>query len=317
MNNIFTIFKIEESGVVHFTFTGDNIQNSYEVSIIDENTGLTIHKSNLNLVKDSSWWISTGETNARRLKNVLFKIKYNGEDIIEKVKLFGQSRYLVINSKKVELSYIGDDIFPTVGEIFYDKVYERDFVRLESGDTVVDIGANYGIFSLYTQLFNPKKVYAVEPLKVTFDNMVKNVSDYGVVCINKAISDKEGFEKFTVTDVNANNFSSKNIDSYHPSDMISEELVETITINKLISDYNINKIDFLKVDCEGAELDLFNTIDKEYLKYNIKKIAIEYHSSKIYETIINILTENNFIVEDILGNQEMGLIYAYNNLYYK
>jgi len=317
MNEIFTIFKVEENGLVHFTFTGEDIQESYEVSIVDDNTGLTVHKSQLNLVKGSSWWISTGETNSRRLKNILFKIKYNGQDIIEKIEMFGQSRYLVINSKKVELSNIGDDIFPTVGEIFYDKVYERDFVRLNSGDVVVDIGANYGIFSLYAQLFNPKKVYAVEPVKVTFDNMVKNVIDYDVICINKAISDKNGHEKFTVTDVNANNFSSKNIDSYHPSDMVSEEIVETITINQLISDYNIDKIDFLKVDCEGGELDLFETINKEYLKYNIKKIAIEYHSNKIYETVINILKENNFIIEDILGNQNMGLIYAYNSFFIK
>jgi FkbM family methyltransferase len=315
MNNIFTIFKVEENGVIHFTFTGEDTQESYEVSIVDENTGLTVHKSQLNLVKGSSWWISTGETNARRLKNVLFKIKYNGQYFIEKVEMFGQSRYLVINSKKLELSNIGDDIFPTVGEIFYDKVYERDFVRLNTGDVVVDIGANYGIFSLYAQLFNPKKVYAVEPVKVTFDNMVKNVSNYEVICINKAISDKNGYEKFTVTDVNANNFSSKNTDSYHPSGMVSEEIVETITINQLISDYNIDKIDFLKVDCEGGELDLFETINKEYLKYNIKKIAIEYHSNKIYETIINILKENNFTIEDILGNQNMGLIYAYNSFF--
>jgi len=317
MNSIFTIFKVEENGVIHFTFTGEDIQEVYEVSIIDENTGLTVHKSNLNLIKGTSWWISTGETNARRLKNVLFKIKYNNQDFTEKIEMFGQSRYLVINSKKIELSHIGDDIFPTVGEIFYDKVYERDFVRLNSDDVVVDIGANYGIFSLYAQLFNPKKVYAIEPVKVTFDNMVKNLSNYDVICINKAISNKNGFEKFTVTDVNANNFSSKNIDSYHPSGMISEEIVETITINQLISDYNIDKIDFLKVDCEGGELDLFETINKEYLKYSIKKIAIEYHSNKIYDTIINILKENEFTIEDILGNQNMGLIYAYNSFFIK
>jgi FkbM family methyltransferase len=128
-------------------------------------------------------------------------------------------------------------------------------------------------------MFKPKKVYAVEPIKSTFENMKKNLDEYGVVCINKAISNENGFEKFALTNVNGNNFLLKNIDGYHPSEMINEEIVETITIDQLISDYKIPHIDFLKVDCEGGELDLFQTINKDYLKHNINKIALEYDYS--------------------------------------
>ena len=309
MNNIYKITNVEENGGIHFTFLGENIQEFYDVSAIDENTGLTVYKSKMPLVSNTGWWIATGELNAKRLKNVIFNINYGGIDYKESIKLNGQSRSLVINSKKVNLSNMGDALFPIVTEIFFDKIYERDFVRLNNNDVVVDIGANYGVFSLYAQLFNPKKVYAVEPLKSTFDNMVKNISDYGVVCINKAISDKEGFERFTVTDVNGDNFLSKNsIDRKS----LKEDIVETTTINNLINDYKIEKIDFLKVDCEGGELDLFNTIDKEYLSNNISKIALEYHSDFIKNTIIEILSNNNFIIEDVVGLNNIGLIYAYN-----
>lgn len=207
---------------------------------------------------------------------------------------------------------MGDDLFPIVTEIFYDKVYERDFVRLTNNDIVVDIGANYGVFSLYSQLFNPKIVYSIEPLKSTFDHMSRNLNDYNVMCINKAISDKDGYENFTVTDINGNNFSSKNSEGHHPSSSLREEIVETININTLIKEYNIDKIDFLKVDCEGGELDLFNTINKDYLRDNISKIAIEYHSGFIKDTIINILINNGFIIEDVVGYESIGLIYAYN-----
>ncbi len=312
MNTIYEITKVEESGAVHFTFLGENKQDLYEVSIIDENTGLTVHKSKLPLLTNSNWWISTGEANAKRLKNITFSINYDGVDYKESVKLNGQSRYLVINSKKINLSNMGDDLFPIVTEIFYDKVYERDFVRLTNNDVVVDIGANYGVFSLYSQMFNPKVVYSVEPLKSTFDHMSRNLNEYNAVCINKAISDKDGYEKFTVTDVNGNNFSSKNADGHHPSSSLREEIVEAININTLIKEYNIDKIDFLKVDCEGGELDLFNTIDKDYLRENINKIAIEYHSGVIKSTIINILLNNGFIIEDVVGHDNIGLIYAYN-----
>lgn len=313
MKRIYEITNIEDNGKIHFTFL-DNVENIKDiyVSILDENTGLTVYKSKLSVSTNSSWWVSTGESNAKRLKNVIFNINYDGVDYKENIKLNGQSRYLVINSKKVNLSNMGDDLFPIVTEIFYDKVYERDFVRLTNNDVVVDIGANYGVFSLYSQMFNPKIVYSVEPLKSTFEHMSLNLKDHNAVCINKAISDKDGYEKFMVTDVNGNNFSSKNSDGHHPSSIIREEIVESININTLIKEYNIDKIDFLKVDCEGGELDLFNTIDKDYLKENIKKIAIEYHSDFIKETIVNILLSNNFIIEDVVGYDNIGLIYAYN-----
>ena len=317
MNNIITINKIENNGVVHFTFNGDNIQETYEVSIIDENTNLTVHKSFLPLKNGVSWWISTGASNAKRLKNVKLTLQY-GEDLIETPFQFeGENRYLVINSKQLQLSNSGDDLFPIVCEIFYDKIYERDFVKVSIDDVIVDIGANYGVFSLYSQMFKPKKVYSVEPIKSTFENMKKNLDGYDVICINKAISNNNGFEKFALTNVNGNNFSLKNIDGYHPSEVINEELVETTTIDQLISDYDIPYIDFLKVDCEGGELDLFQTINKDYLKNNINKIALEYHSMAIKETVIEILTNNGFIIEDIVGFEDIGLIYAYNHTFVK
>ena len=317
MNKVYEITTIEENGSIHFNFLGENKQDSYYVSIIDDNTGLTVHKSKLPLLNGTNWWISTGELNSKRLKNVTFNINYDGLDYKESIKLNGQSRYLIVNSKKINLSNMGDDLFPIVTEIFYDKIYERDFVRLTNDDVVVDIGANYGVFSLYSQLFNPKKVYSVEPLKSTFEHMSKNLSEYDVVCINKAISDIDGFEKFTVTDINGNNFSSKNSDGHHPSSILREEIVETININTLIKEYNIDKIDFLKIDCEGGELDLFNTINKDYLRENISKIVIEYHSDNIKNTIIDILTNNGFIIEDVVGYDNIGLIYSYNEKKFK
>lgn len=317
MNNILTITKIESSGVVDFTFNGENIQDTYEVSIIDENTNLTVHKSYIPLKNGVSWWISTGFSNAQRLKNVKLTLQY-GEDLIEIPFQFeGQNRYLVINSKQIQLSHSGDDLFPIVCEIFYDKVYERDFVKVSIDDIIVDIGANYGVFSLYSQMFKPKKVYAVEPIKSTFENMKNNLSEYGVICVNKAISNENGFEKFALTNVNGNNFLLKNIDGYHPSEIINEEIVETTTIDQLISDYEIPHIDFLKVDCEGGELDLFQTINKDYLKNNVHKIALEYHSMSIRDVVTEILTSNGFVIEDVLGSDEIGLIYAFNKNFIK
>jgi len=312
MVNNFEITKIEDHGVVHFTYLGEDVQELYEVSIIDLNTGLIVHKSKMALKPNTGWWISTGPSNARRLKNAALTILIGNELWSQNFYFKGENRYLVMNSNPVNLSHNGDELFPIVCEIFYDKVYERDYVRVNQGDVVVDIGANYGVFSLYTQQFNPSKVFAMEPIKSTFKCMSDNLKEYGVTCVNKAIGNEDGFESFAITDVNGNNFSLRHADGYHPSVMNNAEIVETTTFNTFVNDYDIDRIDFLKVDCEGGELDLFETIDTNFLKSSIKKIAMEYHSSKIKERVIEILTSNGFVIEDSVGMTEIGLIYAYN-----
>jgi FkbM family methyltransferase len=312
MTNKFEIFGVEDHGVVHFTYLGGDVQEEYEVSIVDLNTNLIVHKSKMSLKTGVNWWISTGASNAKRLKNAKLRILIGDKYHEDFIRFKGENRHLVLNQKHIELQHNGDELFPIVCEIFYDKVYERDFVRINQGDVVVDIGANYGVFSLYVQQFNPSKVFAMEPIKSTFKCMSDNLKDYGVTCINKAISNEDGFESFAITDVNGNNFSLRHSEGYHPSVMNDAEIVETTTFNTFINDYDIDKIDFLKVDCEGGELDLFETIDTNYLKSSINKIAMEYHSNKIKERVIEILTENGFSIEDTVGMEEIGLIYAFN-----
>jgi FkbM family methyltransferase len=312
MFNKFEIIGVEEQGVVHFLYLGGDVQDKYEVAIIDLNTNLIVHKSHMELKSDAGWWISTGPSNARRLKNAALRIKIGNDYYTENITFNGENRYLVVNSEPKTLHHNGDELFPIVCEIFYDKVYERDFVKVNQGDVVVDIGANYGVFSLYAQQFNPSKVFAMEPIKSTFKCMSDNLKEYGVTCVNKAIGDEDGFESFAITDVNGNNFSLRHSDGYHPSVMNDAEIVETTTFNTFVNDYDIDRIDFLKVDCEGGELDLFETIDTNFLKSSIKKIAMEYHSSKIKERVIEILTSNGFVIEDSVGMTEIGLIYAYN-----
>jgi hypothetical protein len=45
----------------------------------------------------------------------------------------------------------------------------------------------------------------------------------------------------------------------------------------VIKDYNIQKIDFLKSDCEGGEYDIFNSENLLWIKQNVKKIVGEWH----------------------------------------
>jgi hypothetical protein len=74
----------------------------------------------------------------------------------------------------------------------------------------------------------------------------------------------------------------------------------------------------MKVDCEGSELDIFQTIDKEYLKSKVKKIAVEYHSLSIKHNLLDLLSEY-FSLENLESaeeTKEIGMLYFYNKNFY-
>jgi aspartyl-tRNA synthetase len=64
--------------------------------------------------------------------------------------------------------------------------------------------------------------------------------------------------------------------------MGTQTKMESITFKKFIELYGIDKIDFLKTDCEGGEYDIFNDENFEFIKNNVKKISGEWHLNEYY-----------------------------------
>ena len=139
-------------------------------------------------------------------------------------------------------------------EIFEYNIYERLF-EVEEGDVVVDLGASLGPFTYSILSKNPKQCFVVEPLSYHIDILNKNVGQENVKIIQGAISDKKKLE-ITWDDIT--------------------ETSPTFTFKEFLDDNNINKIDFLKCDCEGGEYDVFSKGNIEFLK-TIPKIVVEFH----------------------------------------
>jgi hypothetical protein len=146
-------------------------------------------------------------------------------------------------------------------EIFIDKIYER-FVQVEERDVVFDIGASLGPFTYSILDKNPSQVFSFEPSYEEFKTLVLNTRHGNVTHINKGISDIIG--EFNFTDV---------------FDKSGNHKLYSTTFNKVIKDYNITKIDFLKTDCESGEYDIFTIENLFWIKTNVKKISGEWHLS--------------------------------------
>jgi len=142
----------------------------------------------------------------------------------------------------------------TIEEMGYGNMYDR-FFTVEEGDVVVDLGASLGPFTYSILPNNPKQCYVVEPLSYQIDVLHKNVGKDNVKIIQGAITDKK---KIEIT-----------------WDYVSES-VPTFTFREFLDENGIDKIDFLKCDCEGGEYDVFQPSNIEFLK-TIPKIVTEFH----------------------------------------
>lgn len=200
-------------------------------------------------------------------------------------------------------------IHDVLREHLFDRQY-RDIVDVEDGDVVVDIGFNYGIFSLGALNNGASKVYGFEPNKNVY-NIIKEIyPDKDKVTIyNYAVSDKNE----TLTFYEGHNTLASSLEN-EVSDYKESYEVSCINFYEFITKNNIGKINFLKIDCEGAEYAIFENIPDEYF-LTIDKIHVEFHfnEGEKVKPLIDKLERNGFdwcFEKDRSILSDIGLIFA-------
>lgn len=162
-------------------------------------------------------------------------------------------------------------------EFFMTKDY--DWWRpVQKGDLVVDIGACVGFFTCHALDMGADYVYSVEPnkdnLKVllgnTAEHLIENNRRLSVIPVHAAIGLND--------ESSAHVFNAKNRDvQFHTRQEGCVDDYPKMSFLKFVSDYDINYIDYLKIDCEGGEYEIFTEENMDYLLNNVGHIACEFH----------------------------------------
>lgn len=164
--------------------------------------------------------------------------------------------------------------------------FVTEFVKKEvkKGNVVLDIGANIGYYTLIfaKMVGEDGKVFAFEPDPTNFSLLKKNVeiNDYkNVVLVQKAVSNKTGKGKLYISE---DNLGAHTI--YNSNDNRQWIEIEVIRLDDYFKNYN-GKIDFIKIDIEGAEYEAIQGM-RNLLKRNNVTIVTEFNTFALKRSII-------------------------------
>ena len=197
-------------------------------------------------------------------------------------------------------------LWPIFSDIWYHSAYTKHCAIARNG-LVVDVGANVGVFSLFASRM-ARLVYSLEPASSNFSRLVSNTSrTRNIVPLNLACAAQNGRMTLDLSS-DAVSFSLKTTSSHG-----KQETVEVVSLPTLFESYNIERCDFLKLDCEGSEFDIILESDPSLFQ-RVKCIVMEYHDhlSKEFshEDILQRLTTLGFRSKTYSPNGTNGMIAA-------
>jgi len=128
---------------------------------------------------------------------------------------------------------------------------ELKSLRNKNINTVLDVGANVGTFTLLcNKLFKPKNIYSFEPIPLTYKCLMQNCHYLkNTKILNLALSNKKGSTKMSFK--SDESFLSSLSEINEDSNSLVQ--IQTDTLNNFVKEYEINKIDLLKIDVESFE----------------------------------------------------------------
>jgi FkbM family methyltransferase len=214
---------------------------------------------------------------------------------------------------KFEISHDGKKMFFSTPSTFTfwraESIYEKEPWTLEwisefaEGDTLIDIGANVGMYSIWAAATRKVKVYSFEPESMNYALLNKNILLNNLMGNIKAfpcgLSDKNELTSFFMSDMRIGgsnhaageplNFNLKKMEPVFIQGCI------TFTLDYLIEKKFIEVPNHIKIDVDGFEHKVINGAKNTLSKKQLKTLLIETNQNlEEHMNLIGILKEYGF-----------------------
>jgi len=298
-------------GRITFNLNGD-IPEGSDVKIVVEDVATGTRRGFLSLSgmksADGYWWVPPPGNHTESRKNlgdVILSI-HDGGFTERKFYLDrgGPGRKIEIQDKILEYLRLSDHLYSTFWEIFIAGEYS-DIGEIRKDGVVVDIGSNYGLFSAYAlDRYYPRRIVGVEPNENCYRVSKSTLEEFHQFeVLNFAVTEKSGWYSLEMDDdISAGG---RIVES-------EKQEIQGIDINSLLAMIEEDKIDLMKIDCEGGEMGIFKTITDENLA-KIDRFVLEYHSKEIHDFIVEKLSSSGFMVEEkntVFISEGVGILTA-------
>ncbi len=166
---------------------------------------------------------------------------------------------------------------PTFIQIFVNAEYESPAMPMSAG-VIVDLGANIGLATVFFGLKYPEaKILAVEPEAANFAAMIGNTAALGdrVQMLRAAVWTRDGKTMLRMKDDGGDSLGEWGAQVTDTQDQRGSP-VTCYKLTTLLDKAGFGDVDILKIDIEGAELELFSERADDWLP-RINLIIVETH----------------------------------------
>jgi len=216
---------------------------------------------------------------AKYIPKMILLIKNWGLYVIDSFYLLGKRKRTFYFRNGLKITFITgtyDSFF--VGEVFDESAYfDNNKNTLENVRTIVDLGAQIGIFSLFAaHKFPNAKIIAIEAGAENYslleENIAQNNLEDRIMILHRAVwSTSQKPVTLAISKTHSGGHS-----VIKSSSNSEKEEVETITLSEIMSSYNFTNFDLIKIDIEGAEYEVIYNAPKDVLR-SISFVTMEAH----------------------------------------
>lgn len=195
----------------------------------------------------------------------------------------------------------------------------REYGFLDKFITIIDIGANVGAFAVYAALSSPRaKIYCFEPEEQNYSYLTENINNNSlgdrIFTVKSAIASHSSKKDLAIGESPIHSFISSLISKNHNKTIYRYQKVDCTTLRDFLEMENITQIDLLKLNCEGSEYEILESLSKIYYE-RIQNIRLEYHNfenlGKNGKYLAEVLETNGYEIQKFTKyRKESGFIWA-------
>jgi FkbM family methyltransferase len=192
---------------------------------------------------------------------------------------------------------------------FYVRSNKEDFATFENfqlfrpkqGDNFVDVGAHIGRYTIIAakHIGNLGRVIAIEAHPETFEVLKKNIAlnrFHNVTTINSVVSSQKGKVKLYL-DGHDSGFTVYTTIMINRTKTEKFLEVESNTLDNILNENNVQRVNYVKIDVEGAELEVLKGAVNTLSSNKDLTLLIEVHGEANYMPLLRIFKEHKFRID--------------------